>query len=153
MHAPDALQMLDEPTIDELTILSSFKYKENKAVLHNDTKALYPDKKVFATWNYKTNGNDENVTLSYWINRLQNLKSRKEYFLSLNETQNIDNIIEKISYEHPQFDEKAIKAQSKRNIINGKNNTYFAGAYWRYGFHEDGLYSANTIAQEFGCEL
>ena len=158
MHAPDALKLIDEPTIDELNILSCFEYKENKALLHNDTKALYPNKDVYAAWNYKTNEKDdnktdENVTLSYWINRLQNLKSEKDYFVSLNETQKIDKVIEEISYEHPQFDVKAIDAQSKRNVINGKNNTYFAGAYWRYGFHEDGLYSANTIAQEFGCEL
>ncbi len=157
MHAPDALQLLDEPTIDELNILSNFEYKENKALLHTDKNALYPDKDVYAAWNYKTNSNDnkndENVTLSYWINRLQNLKSQKDYFVSLNETQEVNEVIEKISYEHPQFDRKAIEAQSKRSVINGKNNTYFAGAYWRYGFHEDGLYSANTIAQEFGCEL
>ena len=157
MHAPDALQLLDEPTIDELTILSNFEYKENKALLHTDKKALYPSKEVYAAWNYKTNvkdgENEENVTLSYWINRLQNLKSKKDYFVSLNETHEVNEVIEKISYEHPQFDRKAIEAQSKRSVINGKNNTYFAGAYWRYGFHEDGLYSANTIAQEFGCEL
>jgi len=153
MHAPDALNLLDEPTIDELKILSNFQYKENRAVLHTDTKVLYPNKKVFAAWNYKTNGKDDDVTLSYWINRLQNLETKKEYFLSLNETQNVEEIIENISYEHPQFDKNAIDAQSLRGKINGKNNTYFAGAYWRYGFHEDGLYSANTIAKEFGCEL
>jgi len=153
MHAPDALQLLDEPTIDELTILSAFEYKENKAVLHNDTKALYPNKGIYAAWNYKTNDQQKDVTLSYWINRLQNLDSKKEYFVSLNETKNLEQVIEKISYEHPQFDRKAIEAQRKRALINGKNNTYFAGAYWRYGFHEDGLYSANTIANEFGCEL
>lgn len=153
MHAPDALKLIDEPTIDELRILSAFEYKENNAVLHNDTKALYPNKEVYAAWNYKTNGKEKNVTLSYWINRLQNLNTKKEYFVSLNETKQLDEVIEKISYEHPQFDRKAIEAQSKREIINGKNNTYFAGAYWRYGFHEDGLYSANTIAQEFGCAL
>lgn len=153
MHAPDALNLLDTPTIDELKILSNFQYKENKAVLHTDTNVLYPNKKVFAAWNYKTNGKDDNVTLSYWINRLQNLKTKKEYFVSLNETQNVEEVIENISYEHPQFDKNAIDAQSLRARINGKNNTYFAGAYWRYGFHEDGLYSANTIAQEFGCAL
>jgi len=153
MHAPDALNLIDEPTIDEIRILSCFEYKENKAVLHNDTKALYPNKEIYAAWNYKTNEKEQNVTLSYWINRLQNLNTKKEYFVSLNETKKLDNVIENISYEHPQFDIKAIEAQKKRSIINGKNNTYFAGAYWRYGFHEDGLYSANTIAEEFGCEL
>lgn len=153
MHAPDALDLIDNPTYDELNILSSFKYKENDAVLHNDTKALYKDKKAYAAWNYKTEGKKNSVTLSYWINTLQNLDTKKEYFVSLNETQSLDEVIETISYSHPQFDKKAINAQSKRELINGKNNSYFAGAYWRYGFHEDGLYSANTIAKEFGCEL
>ena len=153
MHAPDALSLLDDASEDEKDILGAFKYKSNEAVLHNDTKALYPDKNAYAAWNYKTDGKDDAVTLSYWINTLQNLKSKKEYFVSLNETDNLDEVIEKIEYSHPQFDQKAINAQEKREIINGKNNTYFAGAYWRYGFHEDGLYSANTIAREFGCEL
>ena len=153
LHAPDVLNILDSPTIDELNILSSFSYKDNNAVLHNDTNALYPNKKAYAAWNYKTDGKEDSVTLSYWINTLQNLNSKKEYFVSLNEIENLNEVIEKINYSHPQFDEKAIEAQNKRELINGKNNTYYAGAYWRYGFHEDGLYSANTIAKEFGCEL
>ncbi|MGB5792668.1 NAD(P)/FAD-dependent oxidoreductase, partial [Poseidonibacter sp.] len=109
MHAPDALKLLDEPSVDELRVLGAFEYKQNNAVLHNDTKVLYPNKNVYAAWNYKTNGKEENVTLSYWINRLQNLNTKKEYFVSLNETQNVDEVIEKISYEHPQFDAKAIE--------------------------------------------
>lgn len=153
LHAPDALSLLSDPSIDELNILSCFKYKENSALLHNDSKALYPNKKSYAAWNYKTNNNEDSVTLSYWINLLQNLRTEKEYFVSLNEIDELENVIERIEYSHPQFDKKAIEAQEKRDLINGKNNTYYAGAYWRYGFHEDGLYSANTIAKEFGCEL
>ncbi len=130
-----------------------FPIKQNDALLHNDTKALYPDKKIYAAWNYKTGGKENAVTLSYWINRLQNLNSKKEYFVSLNETEELDNVIEKISYEHPQFDSKAILMQSRREEINSKNHTYYAGAYWRYGFHEDGLWSANMIARKFGCAL
>lgn len=153
MHAPQALEMLQDATADEKQILSAFAYKQNDALLHNDTKALYPDKKIYAAWNYKTGGKENAVTLSYWINRLQNLESKKEYFVSLNETSQLEDVIEHISYEHPQFDANAIMMQSRREKINGKNNTYFAGAYWRYGFHEDGLWSANTIAQSFGCAL
>ncbi|XPV70381.1 MAG: NAD(P)/FAD-dependent oxidoreductase [Halarcobacter sp.] len=153
MHAPEVLKLLKNPSEDELKILSAFKFKQNDAVLHNDKKALYPDKNIYAAWNYKTNGEEKSVTLSYWINRLQNLNSTKEYFVSLNETEQLNEVIERISYEHPQFDKEAIQAQSKKELISGKNNTYYAGAYWRYGFHEDGLYSANCIAKEFGCEL
>ena len=153
MHAPQALEMLQDATVEETEILSAFAYKENEALLHNDKKALYPDKRIYAAWNYKTGGKENAVTLSYWINRLQNLESKKEYFVSLNETAELEDVIEKISYEHPQFDGNAIMMQSRRGEINGENHTYYAGAYWRYGFHEDGLWSANTIAQSFGCAL
>ena len=153
MHAPQALEMLEDPNILEKEILSAFAYKENEALLHNDRKALYPDKRIYAAWNYKTGGKENAVTLSYWINRLQNLDSKKEYFVSLNETSELEDVIEKISYAHPQFDRRAIMMQSRRDEINGENHTYYAGAYWRYGFHEDGLWSANTIAQSFGCAL
>lgn len=153
LHAPDALKLLQDASETEHDILCSFVYKENDALLHTDKNALYPDKNIYAAWNYKNNEDTQSVTLSYWINRLQNLVSEKDYFVSLNEIEQIDEVIERISYEHPQFDSVAIKAQASRDLINGRNNTYYAGAYWRYGFHEDGLWSANTIAKEFGCEL
>ncbi len=153
MHAPEALALLDDATVHEQEILSCFAYKENQAVLHNDTKVLYPDRKSYAAWNYKTGGKDNAVTLSYWINTLQNLPTKNEYFVSLNETAQIDNIIEEISYEHPQFDAKAIQAQTRHDEIDGDMNTHFAGAYWRYGFHEDGLWSAERIAKKMGCAL
>jgi len=153
MHAPEALKILADPSENEKSILSRFAYKENDALLHNDANALYPDKKIYAAWNYKNNGDADSVTLSYWINRLQNLDSKKEYFVSLNEIDSLDNVIERISYAHPQFNMSAINAQTQRGMISGVNNTYYAGAYWRYGFHEDGLWSANTIAKQFGCEL
>lgn len=153
LHAPDALKIISNPTKNESEILSAFSYKENYAVLHNDNNALYPNKKAYAAWNYKTDGKKDSVTLSYWINTLQNLNTSKDYFVSLNEIDSLKKVIEKIEYSHPQFDQKAINAQTRRDEISGKNNTYYAGAYWRYGFHEDGLYSANTIAQEFGCQL
>ncbi|MBD3790014.1 MAG: FAD-dependent oxidoreductase [Campylobacterales bacterium] len=153
MHAPDALQILQDATPKETEILSAFTYKENEAVLHNDTTALYPDKGIYAAWNYKTGGKSDAVTLSYWITRLQNLTSKKEYFVSLNETAALSKVIETIHYAHPQFDANAITMQNRREEINGKNNTYYAGAYWRYGFHEDGLWSADTIAKSMGCVL
>lgn len=153
MHAPQALEILEDANSKEKEILSAFAYKENEALLHNDKNALYPDKDIYAAWNYKTGGKENAVTLSYWINTLQNLKSKKAYFVSLNETSKLENVIEKISYEHPQFDGNAINMQSRRDEINGENHTYYAGAYWRYGFHEDGLWSANAIAQSMGCAL
>ena len=153
VHAPDALKLLEEPTPEEEKVLGAFSYKANDAVLHNDKNALYPDQKIYAAWNYKNGGRANAVTLSYWLNRLQNLTTKKEYFVSLNETTSLTDVIETISYEHPQFDTKAIEAQDFHSKINGHNHTYYAGAYWRYGFHEDGLWSANRIAQELGDPL
>ena len=154
MHAHDALKMIENPTLQEVEILSAFKYKENRAVLHNDTSILYPNKKIYAAWNYTTSSENKNaVTLTYWINTLQNLKTKKEYFVTLNEPSNINKKIEDITYEHPQFTRLAIKSQKRKDEICGKNNSYFAGAYWRYGFHEDGLFSANELAKKLGCEL
>lgn len=153
LHAPDALKLLTDASEAEEEILSAFAYKENDALLHTDQKALYPDKNIYAAWNYKNNEDRDAVTLSYWINRLQNLQTKKEYFVSLNEIDSIEQVIERITYEHPQFNVQAIRAQESRHLINGENNTYYAGAYWRYGFHEDGLWSANTIAKEFECAL
>jgi predicted NAD/FAD-binding protein len=153
MHAPDAMKLLADISDEEKEILSCFSYKQNDALLHNDANALYPDRNIYAAWNYKNNEDSNAVTLSYWINRLQNLKSEKEYFVSLNEIEEIEKVIERINYEHPQFNILAIKAQALREEISGINNTYFAGAYWRNGFHEDGLWSANEIAKQFGCEL
>ena len=154
MHAPQALEILENPTPKEIEILSAFKYKENSAVLHNDNNILYPNKKMYAAWNYtSTNSKNKAVTLSYWINTLQNLKTKKDYFVSLNETKSIKNVIENISYDHPQFDSKAILMQSRKDEICGVNNTYYAGAYWRYGFHEDGLLSATKVASKLMCEF
>ncbi len=154
MHAPDALKLIEKPTLQEVEILSAFKYKENKAVLHNDNSILYPNKKIYAAWNYTTSKENKNaVSLTYWINTLQNLKTRKDYFVTLNEPNNINKKIEDITYEHPQFTSLAIKSQKRKDEICGQNNCYFAGAYWRYGFHEDGLHSANELAKKLGCEL
>ncbi len=153
MHAPDALALLEDANDDEQTILGAFGYKENDAVLHSDTGALYPDHRIYAAWNYKTGLKADGVTLSYWINKLQNLDSEKPYFVSLNETAAVQNVIERIRYAHPQFDRAAIAAQQRRETISGPRHTYYAGAYWRYGFHEDGLWSANEIAKTLECAL
>lgn len=153
MHAPDALSLLLDPTKEEQEILGAFTYMPNDAVLHNDTGVLYPNEGIYAAWNYKTQGQNRAVTLSYWLNRLQNLSSKKHYFVSLNETQTIANPIERITFEHPQFDTQAIQAQTLRHKISGRHHTYYAGAYWRYGFHEDGLWSAQQVALALGCDL
>lgn len=154
LHAPDALDLLGEDAgADEREILGAFAYKHNDALLHSDVRALYPDARIWAAWNYKSGGKADAVTLSYWINRLQNLPSKRPYFVSLNETGDLDQVIERIGYAHPQFDARAIAAQSRFDQIDGVRHTHFAGAYWRNGFHEDGLFSAVRVAAKYGCTL
>lgn len=153
LHAPDALKLLSDATPQEQEILAAFGYKPNEATLHHDENALYPNAKVYAAWNYKRSKFSSDVSLSYWLNTLQNLQTETNYFVSLNETTPLKHVIERVTFEHPQFDMAAITAQERHEEINGENNSYFAGAYWRYGFHEDGLYSANRIAEAFGCAL
>lgn len=152
-HANISLELLENPSKEEKEYLSCFKYNKNKTKLHSDLSVLYPNKNIFASWNYTFEKNSDNVTLSYWINNLQNLKTKKDYFVSLNEKEEIKECLDEKEFEHPIFTKEAINAQNKIASINGKNNTYFAGAYLRYGFHEDGLYSANEIAKKYGCEL
>ncbi|MBN2894282.1 MAG: FAD-dependent oxidoreductase [Campylobacterales bacterium] len=154
LHAPDALALLgNETSVAEREILGAFGYKHNDAVLHSDARALYPDARIWAAWNYKNGGRADAVTLSYWINRLQNLPSQTPYFVSLNETTDLEHVIERIGYEHPQFDARAIAAQSRFDQIDGAHHTHFAGAYWRNGFHEDGFFSAVRVAAKYGCTL
>ena len=151
LHAPDALKMMENISPQEQEILGAFAYKPNIATLHHDENALYPNPKVYAAWNYKRSKFSPDVSLSYWLNTLQNLKTSRNYFVSLNATTPLKHVIERIEFEHPLFDREAIEAQTRHDEINGKNNSYFAGAYWRYGFHEDGLYSANRVAKDFDC--
>ncbi len=151
MHAPDALQMLEKPTALEQEILECFQYTQNQATLHCDESVLYPDQRFYSAWNYTTDGQNDVVKLTYWINALQNLKTKQNYFVSLNEQTPLRNVIEVVQYEHPLFDQKAIQAQKRYEEINGKNHTYFAGAYWKNGFHEDGLFSANQVALAMDC--
>lgn len=153
LHAPDALKLMRDASETEKEVLGAFGYKPNEATLHHDDKALYPNQKVYAAWNYKRSKFSSDVSLSYWLNTLQNLKTERNYFVSLNETTPLKHVIERVIFEHPQFDTGAIVAQERHEEIDGKNNSYFAGAYWRYGFHEDGLFSANRIAEKFGCAL
>lgn len=152
-HAGDSLKMLETPTAQEQEILGSFSCQPNKAILHNDISELYPDKGVWSSWNYTTSHQQDNVVLTYWINRLQNLSTDREYLVTLNQDKPLNYTIATYDYEHPVFTREAITAQGRRLEISGQNHTYYCGAYWRYGFHEDGLWSANEIAKTFGVGL
>jgi predicted NAD/FAD-binding protein len=150
-HSDQALKLLSDPTEEETTILSAIKYTENEVVLHTDEGIMPRRKLSWASWNYLDNGGGA-LSLTYYMNRLQSIKSRTDFFVSVNLSAAIDSskIIRSFKYAHPCLDLDAMKAQQQIELINGKHNTYYVGSYWGYGFHEDGVSSAINTCRLIG---
>ena len=144
-HADEALGLIDDPLENEKQILSNFKYKENIAIIHSDEKVMPKNKKAWCSWNssidYK---NNKNNSVTYWLNLLQNLKTDKNIFLTLNPFFEIDEnkIFKKVKFTHPYYNQKALDNQKDLNLLQNKKNILFAGSYFGYGFHEDGIKSS-----------
>ena len=144
-HADESLKIISDITNKEREILSNFKYKPNKAVIHSDENLMPVNKKAWCSWNSSLNpDNKEQSSVTYWLNQLQNLKTDKNIFLTINPFLEIDSdkIYHKIDFTHPYYDEKALQNQSNLKTIQNTNNTLFAGSYFGYGFHEDGIKSS-----------
>ena len=144
-HADESLKIISDITNKEREILSNFKYKPNKAVIHSDENLMPVNKNAWCSWNSSLNpDNKEQSSVTYWLNQLQNLKTDKNIFLTINPFVEIDSdkIYHKIDFTHPYYDEKALKNQSNLKTIQNTNNTLFAGSYFGYGFHEDGIKSS-----------
>jgi predicted NAD/FAD-binding protein len=137
--------MISDPTDSEIKILDNFRYRKNTAVIHSDESSMPKNKKAWCSWNSSINPNNkDNSSVTYWLNQLQNLKISKNIFLTINPFFKIDpnKIYNEINFTHPYYDENALKNQSKLNSIQNVNNTLFAGSYFGYGFHEDGIKSS-----------
>ena len=150
-HADDTLKLINNATNAEKDILSSFKYKSNTAYLHNDIRLMPNNKNAWSSWNSILDKKDVSKNcVTYWLNRLQNLETKNNYFLTLNPIFKINdnNIIKKIDFSHPFFDLQSIKAQKKLKELQGLKNSWFCGSYFGYGFHEDGLKSALNIVNQ-----
>ncbi|QRX83937.1 NAD(P)/FAD-dependent oxidoreductase [Glaciimonas sp. PAMC28666] len=149
-HSDQSLKLLQDITFQEKKLLSSVQYQPNHAVLHTDQSLLPANRKAWAAWNYQSeNGNDPRVCVHYLLNQLQPLPFKTPLIVSLNP---IDqpaphSVIRRFDYAHPVFDAAAIAAQPKFAKLQGQNNTWFAGAWLGYGFHEDGLKSGLSVAQ------
>ena len=144
-HADESLKIISDITNKEREVLSNFKYKPNKAVIHSDENLMPLNKNAWCSWNSSLNpDNKEQSSVTYWLNQLQNLKTDKNIFLTINPFVEIasDKIYHKIDFTHPYYDEKALQNQSNLKTIQNKNNTLFAGSYFGYGFHEDGIKSS-----------
>lgn len=155
-HSDQALSLLQHPSVTEHSTLSTIQYQKNEAVLHTDNSLLPLRKKAWASWNYHlTDDARSTVALSYNMNILQDLNSDSTYCVTLNYTDRIDEnkILKTIEYHHPVFTPESIKAQANHRLINGTGRTYYCGAYWRNGFHEDGVVSALNALQHFKQDI
>ena len=148
-HADESLNILERPTEEEKNILGKFKYVENEAVLHSDESLMPKKKRAWSSWNSISDG--KNTSITYWLNKLQNLETTKNYFLTLNPIYKLNDnfIIKKINFTHPYLNNENILLQKKLHSIQGKKRTWFCGSYFGYGFHEDGLRSSIELANNF----
>ena len=155
-HSNQALNMLQQPSAQERATLSAIQYQKNEAVLHTDKSLLPIRKKAWASWNYHIPKDARsNVALTYNMNILQGLSSDNTYCVTLNYTDQIDKdkILKTIDYDHPVFTPDSIIAQENHRLINGTSRTYYCGAYWRNGFHEDGVVSATSALSHFKQDI
>ncbi|MDA1198350.1 MAG: FAD-dependent oxidoreductase [Proteobacteria bacterium] len=149
-HANESLALLEEPTIEEKSILSKFQYVTNTAFLHTDEKLMPKNKSAWSSWNSISKQDLTNTCVTYWLNLLQNLKTDKNYFLTLNPIQNIENknIIKRVIFSHPYFNLENTRLQKNLKMLQGVNRTSFCGSYFSYGFHEDGLKSSLDMIKQ-----
>ncbi len=151
-HSDQALAMLEQAEQLETDILEAFPYQSNEVILHTDTSLLPEKKLAWAAWNYHRTGNLHNpVAVTYDINILQGINSKDTFCVTLNNTPAIDEskIIKRLKYDHPLFTREGVHAQTRHQELNGTNRCFYAGAYWRNGFHEDGVVSALDAIRDF----
>jgi len=144
-HADEALKLIEKPTTEELRILKNFKYRENIAVIHTDQTIMPKNKKAWCSWNSSMHiENTDKTSVTYWLNQLQNLKVSTNIFLTINPFIEIDEnkILKKVKFTHPYYDNQALGHQNQLNLIQDKENIFFCGSYFGYGFHEDGIKSS-----------
>jgi predicted NAD/FAD-binding protein len=152
-HGDQALQILADADVPERALLGEFKYQPNLATLHTDSSVMPRTRLCWSAWNYRidcdANGKICPSTV-YWMNRLQGVSGRKNYFVSINGEEKIhpNHVFKRIQYEHPVFNLGAIRAQKELPVINQRpTNVYFCGSYFKYGFHEDAFTSALQLCQ------
>jgi predicted NAD/FAD-binding protein len=151
-HADEALRLLADPSVAEREILGALPFQRNEAVLHTDTALLPRRRLAWAAWNYHVLPEaGQRVALTYNMNILQGLRSRHTFCVTLNRGEAIDpsRVLKRLSYHHPLFTPEGVAAQRRHGEISGVHRTHYCGAYWRYGFHEDGVVSALTALQRF----
>jgi predicted NAD/FAD-binding protein len=148
-HADQALRMLADPTPAERAILGAFPYQRNEAVLHTDARLLPRRRRAWASWNYHLLATPPGrTTVTYHMNRLQSLDAPEQLCVTLNQTHRVDpaKVVRVIDYAHPVFTADGVAAQARHGEISGRARTHYCGAYWGWGFHEDGVASGLRVA-------
>jgi predicted NAD/FAD-binding protein len=150
-HSDQALQLLSDPSPEEREILGAITYQRNEALLHTDTRFMPKRKLAWAAWNYHLPIEQyERVTVTYNMNILQSLSAPVQFLLTLNRSGDVDpsKVLGSYVYDHPVYTSAAVAAQKRRPEISGQRRTYFCGAYWSYGFHEDGVKSGLAAVEQ-----
>ena len=150
-HSDQALAMLADPTEAERQVLGQLRYQRNEALLHTDASVLPRRRLAWASWNYHLQAQREQVSLTYDMNRLQGLDAPERFLVTLNNHDAVDpaRVLKRLVYEHPVYTEASVAAQARRREISGTGRTFYCGAYWGNGFHEDGVVSALRALDEF----
>ena len=150
-HANQTYQIVKQKTNDEERLLSKFKYQPNTAILHTDSKQMPKKKLAWSSWNYRVEKKGDQLVPStiYWMNNLQGVSDKVDYFVSINPSATLDKskIIREIAYEHPLFDVPAMQAQEELYKLNETGPVYYCGSYFKYGFHEDAYKSAVEVCK------
>lgn len=154
-HSDQALALLGDPSADEQRILGAIPYQKNHVVIHTDERVMPPHRNAWASWNARIpQQSSQRCTVTYWMNLLQGFESPAPVFVTLNpdhcNTGHIpeEHVLAHRQYQHPVYTRDTLKAQQQRGQINGQRDTYFCGAYWGWGFHEDGVRSALDVVQQ-----
>jgi uncharacterized protein len=160
-HADDALRITDPPDPASRALLAKFRYSDNTAVLHTDAQQMPRRRALWAAWNYIGSVSErggqiaDRLSVSYWMNTLQPLPVKTDYFVTLNPATPIDpsKIVRTFAYRHPMFDAGALSAQPKLLSLQGRNSIWYAGSYFGYGFHEDGVQAGLAAAEDLSARL
>ncbi len=157
-HSDQAIKILARPSVEEVASIGEIKYNQNNIVVHSDSSLMPINRKCWSSWVYRCNDKnniEEKLSLTYWMNNLQNINTKTQIFVTVNPFLEINEakIFDRYKFEHPLFDMNTDFAQRTIEKIQGENNTWFVGAYNGYGFHEDGLNSSIKIAKQMGAKI
>jgi predicted NAD/FAD-binding protein len=155
-HADQARRLLDDPSPVEDRLLSAFPYRANDVVLHDDETVMPRLRRTWSSWNYHLDDEGRGgASVTYWMNRLQRLGGARQHFVTLNRADAVrpDRVVRRLAYDHPVFTVEGVAAQARHGELVDHRRTSYCGAYWRNGFHEDGVVSALRVCRRFEVGL